>query len=350
MKSLMRKTMSIMLAATCMVGTAAFADTNGTPEGYDGNVYDETSIQVIEMEACSAIDLLGGIPEIISGPDREDLEVILAEIDEYNAAGDYEMANELWETVYAILSQYECESTQPEENQSDEEMIEDMIASLEERIQRYEAAGEFEMAEELRAELDRILMEVYGEQDQEEPIDPDAWEDPDAFEDPQELEDPDMPEGSEAFPVEHLIAELEAEINRLEEMGAFEEVDALRAELERLFAELEGDDPGMEHDEHQPMNPEDVDIEQIIAETEAEIGRLEDAGEFEAADALRAELEGFLNEFHGEEHDMHMDSENDSENNINITVEDILNKVGHDVAPENMEILQYLVNEINELF
>jgi len=269
MKNLMKKTVSILLVATCMVGTAAFADTNENQE-------------IIEMELCTAMDLLGGIPENVQGPDREDIEAILKEIDEYSAAGQLDKANALWETVYEILGQYEIEGSTTEESMTDEELIDSMIASLEERIQRYEAIGDFESAQELRAEL------------------------------------------------------------------------------ERIFAELEGEfEPDMDQDHEEPMdneNQEGLNVDQIVAETEEEIIRLEEAGEFEAADALRAELEGFLNEFFGENHedDHNFEEVHNFEDDMEmgpdvITLEDLMNKVGHEVSPEKMDMLQDLLNVMNAL-
>ncbi len=101
------------------------------------------------MEVASAKDILGGIPDNVTGPDREDLEVILADIDVYMVAGNFEMVDELWGYVFEILDRYVVEDPdgfQLEQDDSDvcipapyEMPVEDQIAYLEELIAYNEA-------------------------------------------------------------------------------------------------------------------------------------------------------------------------------------------------------------------
>ncbi len=283
MKSLVNKTVSMMMVAVCMMGTAAFADTG--------------SSEVIQIQMCTAEEALGGIPEYIQGPDREDLEHLLNNIDAYNSVGQFDKAKELWETVYAIVNPYKevYESQHPQEKQmTDEELIQKMIHDLEAKIERFESAGDYALADEVREELDRVLLAVFGEQDPNAGIEPGVGEDPDAQIDPDLQEDPDM------------------------------QID-----------------PDAQNPE---MAPEDV----LFIETmEDEIRRLEDMGDFQAADALRAELEAFLNEvfspdFGGNEEGAFMNSEV-------LSLEEILSRLDFEVSPEQFEMLEQLVHEINKV-
>ncbi len=280
MKTLVKKSVSIMMVIGCLLGTAAFADTEGTGMH-----------EVIEMEVCKAVDVLGGIPEYIQGPDREDLEVMLSNIDEYNAAGLYDQANAVWASVYELIAPYQEQfggnTDNSNETKTDEELIQEMIQRLEERIMRYEGIGDYTSADELRGELERLLMEVYGQED------PDANEDPDV---------------SGEHDDDH-------------------------------HEDFDGD-----------LSPEDIDR---IKEVEAEIARLEESGDFEAANALRNELEGFLNEHGGVgEHDGGFHEEPEAHNYSGqelLSLEEIISRAGHDLSPEEIAILSYLVNEINDI-
>ncbi len=283
MKSLVNKTVSMMMVAVCMMGTAAFADTG--------------SSEVIQIQMCTAEETLGGIPEYIQGPDREDLEHLLNNIDEYNSVGQFDKAKELWETVYAIVNPYKevYESQHPQEKQmTDEELVQKMIHDLEAKIERFESAGDYALADEVREELDRVLLAVFGEQDPNAGIDPGVQEDPDAQIDPDLQEDPDM------------------------------QIDP--------------------HAQNPEMAPEDV----LFIETmEDEIRRLEEMGDFQAADALRAELEAFLNgvfspDFGGDEDGASMNPEV-------LSLEEILSRLDFEVSPEQFEMLEQLVHEINKV-
>jgi len=328
MKTLVKKSVSIMMVIGCLMGTAAFADTEGA--GMQ---------EVIEMEVCKAVDVLGGIPEYIQGPDREDLEVMLSNIDEYNAAGLYDQANALWESVYQLIAPYQEQfggnTENNNETKTDEELIQEKIQQLEERIMRYEGIGDYTSADELRETLERLLTEVYGVED------PDVNNDPD--DQHGDFEGELSPED-----IDRMIEEVEAEIARLEQTGDFEAANALRNELEGFLNEHGGQEG---HDGFDgALSPDDVKM--MIEETEAEIENLERNGDFEAANALRNELEGFLNEQGG--HEGHDEFHEEPEENHHLgqellSLEEIMSRAGHDLSPEELAILTYLVNEINDI-
>jgi len=310
-----------MMVVVCLMGTAVFADTEG-----------QCTQEIMEMEVCKAIDILGGIPEYIQGPDREDLEVMLSNIDEYTAAGLYDQANAIWESVYELIAPYQEQfgdnTGNDNESKNDEELIQEQIQKFEERIMRYEGIGDFASADELRAELEKLLMDVYGE------------EDPDTNNNHGE-DDFDMEFSQED--IDRIIEEVEAEIESLEQTGNFEAANALRNELEVFLNEQ------FEEEHHEgfdgDLSPDDVKM--IIQETESEIENLEKMGDFEAADHLRRELEEFMNQHNGEFHE-EPEGENDFDQGF-LSLEEILSRAGHDLSPGQLAILSYLVNEINEV-
>ncbi|MBI9012887.1 MAG: hypothetical protein JEZ08_11700 [Clostridiales bacterium] len=374
MKTLIKRSVSIMMVVVCLMGTAVFADTEG-----------QCTQEIMEMEVCKAIDILGGIPKYIQGPDREDLEVMLSNIDEYTAAGLYDQANAIWESVYELIAPYKEQFGDNFENDNesmnDEEYIQEQIQKLEERIMRYEGIGDYASADELRAELEKLLMAVYGE------------EDPDSNNNQGE-DDFDMDFSQEA--IDRIIEEVEAEIERLEQAGDFEAADALRNELEvflneqfgekhhegfdgelspedmKMVEELEAEIGRLEkagdfeaaetlrneldeilngyfgeHHEQPDVELSPDDVKMIIQETEAEIENLERMGDFEAADNLRRELEEFMNQHNDEFHE-EPEGENDFGQGF-LSLEEILSRAGHDLSPGQLAILSYLVNEINEV-
>jgi len=459
MNTLIKRTVGIMLVTTCMLGTTAFAD-NPVPPNEN-----EVPQECVVMEVASAMDILGGIPDNITGPDREDLEVILADIDVYMATGNFEMVDELWGYVYEILDRYVVEDPdgfQLEQDDSDvcipapyEMPVEDQIAYLEELIAYNEAMGNQYAAESLRAELEELINKYFGEEpmdpdfdpdvddhepmdpdfdpdvddhepmdpdfdpdlDDHEPMDPDFDPDVDDHEpmdpdfdpdvDQHEPFDPDME--SEFNPdidvdLDHIIGELETEIRRLEEAGDFEAAEAVKAELERVNSELNtdcgfdedavnmddvvrgmeeeigrlieagdyeaaealraeldrilsGNGEGQGFEEPQTLTPEDmierlqghidpIDLDNIIR-TLDEIRMLEEAGEHEIADQLRADLEGFVNDILGDNE--FEDPEGPYIGPDVVSVEDILNKAGHELTPDDVKIIEDLVNKINDI-
>lgn len=145
-----------------------------------------------------------------------------------------------------------------EESKTDEELIGQHIKKMEETILRYESAGDFQSADELRADLERFLLEIFGEQDDEMgPQDPDMMhEDPDFMKGDADMmndghdmdhEDPDMfkPEfendlGAELTPddVKMIIERLEAEIELLKGYGAGQQLISVEDVLDKAGYEL----------------------------------------------------------------------------------------------------------------
>ena len=275
MKNLVKRSVSVMMVVVCLMTSAVFADTNdfGTQE-------------IIELEVCKAVDTLGGIPDYIQGPDREDLEVMLENIDEYNSVGLYDQANLIWESVYELIAPYQEQfgENNETESKSDEELIQEQIQKFEERIMRYENNGDFTSADELRAELEKLLIAVYGEENHDMGND----------------DEDEIPEnGFSEADMERIIEEVEIEIKRLEEAGDFEAAEALRNELEGFLNQNFGDDHEQPHEGFiNELTPEE--LKTIIEELEREIEHLERVGDFETAEMLRNDLEALLNEYFGE--------------------------------------------------
>lgn len=269
MKNLMKKSAGMLMVAVCLMGTPVFANTDG-----------QGAQEIIEIQPYKAIDVIGGIPDYIQGPDREDLEAMLESIDEHNAAGLHDQANAIWESVYSLMSPYKeqfgSNTQDTEESKSDEELIGEHIKKMEETILRYEGAGDFESADELRADLENFLLEIFGEQDDEmEPHDPDMMH-----------EDPDFMNGDPDL------------MNDGHDIG-YEDPDMFKS--------------GFENDFGADLTPDDVKM--IIERLEAEIELLKGYG---AGQKL-------------------------------ISVEDVLDKVGHELSSEKQEIISYLVDQINKL-
>ncbi len=377
MKKLMKRAIAITMVITCMMGTSAFANEDDTQE-------------IIEMETCSAEELIGGIPDYIEGPDREDLRVMLSNIDEYNAAGQYEQAEMIWQSVLEMLSIYQeqfgdCVEQYPQdeypEEQNDDEWIFEQIRSYEESIMRYESAGYTQEAEELRQELDNFLKEIFGDEegpdmqeDPDMPYDPDMDYDPDMnHEEPHGEPQDDFFQGLTPDDVKMIIEETESEIEQLEREGNFEEADRLRYELEGFLNEYFGE--GQEGPHHEPHDePEEMpEVElteeeiRMVEETEAEIERLEREGNFEAADELRRDLDRFFSERFGDHHEephdrpwefpfgqpqeeWHEEPHNEEFWGYDfLTVDEIFSRIGKELSYEQFAIISYLINEINEV-
>ena len=294
MKNLVIKTAGMIMAAAVFTGIpASAAETTEHQE-------------IIEMEACTAVDFIGGIPDYIQGPDREDLEVMLATIDELSAAGRYEEADAVWGSVFELLDMYrevygsEDEFEPEPEPEDPDQWIFEEIQRYEETIMRYEAGGDFEKAEALRAELEAFLAEVFGEQDPH-----------------MEGHDPDVDHEAEPLPEDlwRILEETEAEIQRLEWEGNFEEAERLRQELEAYMGQFEGMD---EEDPHH---------------------------------------QGYYKPFHEEEphHQDHFNPFYDEEPHHGdhdkpfYEEEPHMNDFGMDLSPEQLSVILYLIDEINEV-
>lgn len=345
MKTLMKKTVGMMMVVTCMIGTTAFADGGYGPGENEG-------VQPMEVvEACSAVDMLGGIPDSVVGPDREDIEAMLNEIDQCYAVGDFERAEDLWNCVYEVLSHYEQVEPEVFEQGPQEMPLEDQIAYLEELIAYYEQRGDFYAADSLRADLEGLLEGAAME-------DPDAFNDPGVFEDPDAFNDPDVFEDPDAFndPVDigEVVRAMEEEIQRLIDMGDYEAAEGLRSELDRILSE-NSQNEGFE--EPDTWTPEDlleslqgavdpIDFEHIVS-TLDEIRMLEETGNYEMAEHLKAELDAFINSIM--ESNPIIDPMNPGMESDIVTVDDILNKIGHELTPEKIQIIEDLVNQINEV-
>jgi len=116
MKTTLTRTVGMALIAVCLLGTTAFADTGS-----------QGSIETVIIEACSAKEVVGEYPSNISQNHKDKLDGLLGRIDIYNAAGDYETVNKLWNIVDEILGSYKNTNSSTQAQGGDYMTFDDFI-------------------------------------------------------------------------------------------------------------------------------------------------------------------------------------------------------------------------------